>query len=183
MNSKNNIIDADAEAEADAIERLADLLGNEMPETRLQRALREAQAAAALGLPPVKKHPYQWTRSCEEHRRIANATMHRLVYGLPASKRVPEGIEDKRRRAEKRLRRATLLLQMRFVPRNTLLDVRAASAMSGLSVRVLERAMSKGKITPVRLSPQTGRKHSIRIRASELRSVLARRLAGIPVAA
>ena len=183
MNTKNNTIDTSAEAEAEAIERLADLLGTELPETRLQRALREAQAAAALGLPPVKKHPYQWTRSCEEHRRIGNATMARLVYGLPASKRVPEGIEDKRRRAEKRLRRATLLLRLQSVPRNTLLDVRAASDVSGLSVRVLERAMSSGKIVAVRLPPHTGRKSAVRIRAGELRNVLARRLAGFPIAA
>jgi len=166
-----------AEREGEAIGRLAGLLGSDPPETRLQRAIGQARCAAALGL-PRRPHPvYRWEASCKAHARINRAPWSYLVWGPPPSKRIPDGAAERERQARKRLHRAALLLDLRYVPSRQLLDIDTASRLSGLSRRVLERAISNGRIT----GKTVGYRRLIPV--GELKQLLAEKLAGRPIAA
>lgn len=170
-------IDAAAEREGLAIEAMADYLDIPVPQSHLQIALGHARAAAAIGLPTRPKVPgYRWTESCKVHRWIQKrAPWGYFVWGPPASKRIPEGDAERIRQAEKRVRRLSLLLQLKFLPSRESLSLPMASTLSGIGLRTLERAVSTGRLESYRVGGQR------RVRAGDLRKLLDTKLHGQPI--
>jgi hypothetical protein len=169
-------IDAAAEREGMAIEAMADYTDTDVPQTRLQIALGYARAAAALGLSPRKMPGYHRADSCRVHHWINHrAPWSCFCYGPPPSKRVPDGEAERIRQAHKKLDRARKLLDLRFLPARQTLAIPVASAISGLSQRVLQGACEQGRV---------GRRDSRAwiVTAKELRELLAAKLDGRPIA-
>jgi hypothetical protein len=175
-------VDSAAEREGEAAERLAELLGTEPPQTRLQIALGYARAAAALGLSPRKMPGYHRADSCRVHHWINHrAPWKYFVYGPPASKRIPaDGRIEQIRQARKRLERARKLLNLKFMPNRQTLAIPVASAVSGLGQRTLQRACEQGRIGRPDPAYRSGRRWIVT--AGELRQLLGDKLAGRPVA-
>lgn len=173
-----NAIDAQAEREGLAEAALCEMLDRDIPQTLRQIRLGQHRAAEALGLPTPPKFPkYQRAASYRAHAKIATASMQFLVYGNPASKRLtPDTFAERKRQAEKRLRRAALLVQLQRLPKRQAMDLDTAAKCSGLGVRTLERAVENGRI-----GERVGRSRIVR--AGELRRLLAEKLNGRPVAA
>lgn len=177
--SLTSSVDAAAEREAAAIERLAELTGDAPQPTRLQIALSLASEAAERGLAAPKRHPYAWQRSCEAHAKIATAPLSYLVWGPPASKRIPSE-NNVLRRAARQIRRSQLLDQLRNVPKSRWLGLVEAARLSGLGQRTLQRACEMGKLPARRVKIGQGRWY---VRACALRAVLSAKIGGKPVAA
>ena len=169
-----------AEREGIAADRLAELLGTQPVETRLQVALGQARCAAALGLPDRPKlKSYRWAASCRVHDYInRRAPWSYFVYGPPASKRLPaDGAAERIRQAEKRLRRAALLSRLQYLPAREPLTLRMASIVSGVGHRTIEKGIRNGRLVS---ELRDGRRI---VRAGDLRRLLAAKLQGHPIAA
>jgi len=142
MNTHDSI-DASAEREALAIERLAELLGTSVPQTRLQQVRGAAIAATALGLPEVQKPTYARHASYRAHAKITDANRTLLCFG-PRCK-YPRENTDAARIAKFR-RRLEKLRELNTIPASKWIGISAAAKLSALGERTLQRACLSGTV-------------------------------------
>jgi hypothetical protein len=161
-------IDADAEREAEAIERLCDLLGNPVPMTGLQRERLMSIEAAERGLPKLKRTAYNRPGAVAAFRRLNE----RFARGDMSPPRIAWSTRsEKERRAQQRRARMNLLARLGCMIGRGPVDFTMAKRITGAAERSLYKAVKSGEVASLRIY---GRRY---FEVADLHRYLQRRLA------
>jgi hypothetical protein len=138
-------VDQSAEREAEAIDRLAELLDEPVAMTRLQQARLEAICAAERGLPPVRPICYNRIAAMKEFDRLARG-------GVPRPFNTLTIRADKRQRLQRRINRFNRLNELQKLPKGPPVPFEEACKLMGVGQRTLSRAIERGDIKPLRVA-------------------------------
>ena len=168
-------IDAVAEREGEAVERLAELLGDDPPQTRRQVAIGQASAAQALGIEPERLPRYCRQAAVMAHLRMLDAFKQRKPHRI---KFYWENANDRNRQAQRRLERANRLLTIRFASGDIFLSIPQAAKVSGMSERRISFWCQQGMVRAERewddMTPTHGNAWMVHL--GSLREKMARKL-------
>jgi hypothetical protein len=167
-----NIIDALAEREADAIDRLHEIADVPRPFPRLRYEAELMDMAAALGIAPQPCRRYarraavrRWLAIVEAFRRGDSPRPSRWPT-CPGSR-----AERERRRQTYRLARQAHILAAGRLPRE--LCIAEAARVAGLSRSGFEKVLARGAVPRCRSGP------TVTVRTADVRRYLAERLAAL----
>lgn len=161
-------IDSAAEREAEAIERLAELTDEPVPQPRLQQIREQARCAALLRLPAVKHPRYQRERAVRAWCVLVDTFRAGRIPQPKRNARYVETRADRDRQALRRLERLAILHSLTHLRKP--LSIPEAAELTDSGTRTIERALTTGELPRIR----NGRR--VTVRPADLKQYLSRRV-------